>query len=151
MIASAFRSIEMFVALAGTECWGPGKASQHRERRKRSQFRLCLFCGKAERPRRWLEIHHVVKQAHGGSDAWENMIAVCHGCHRLIHNVERPIPFVGRLMLALQVLGPRESRAAVFVCRLLFRWFLARPSLSILPVEMRYRPVAVEARAEEAA
>jgi ribosomal protein S14 len=96
-----------------------------KERVKDSQNRQCLFCGRSEARYRKLEIHHVRKQEHGGSGSWSNTAALCGACHTLVHNVgNRETPLVGRIILAWQIIGPRESRFVTSICRLLFRCFL---------------------------
>ncbi|MCE6957604.1 HNH endonuclease [Cereibacter sphaeroides] len=50
----------------------------------------CELCGKPApfRSQRgdYLEVHHVVPLAHGGSDTPENCVALCPNCHREIHH-----------------------------------------------------------------
>jgi HNH endonuclease len=38
--------------------------------------------------RRHLEVHHIIFKARGGSDDPENLVTICHGHHRLIHDDE---------------------------------------------------------------
>ncbi len=102
---------------------GSQKWARRKENVKDRQNRQCLFCGRGEAKYRKLEIHHAKKQEHGGTDALRNVLAACPACHRLIHNVERSMPFAARLSLALQVLRP-ESALVTFLCRVLFRGFL---------------------------
>jgi hypothetical protein len=50
---------------------------------------------------------------------------LCPACHHVIHNVtDRGVPFAGRIILALQLLGSQESRIVASICRLLFRTLL---------------------------
>jgi len=113
-----------------------------KERVKDSQNRQCLFCGRSEARYRKLEIHHACKQENGGSDSWSNTLALCHACHTLVHNVgNRETPLVGRIVLAWQVIGPRESRLVTLICRLLFRCFLrSSAGSSFHPSALRVRP-----------
>ncbi len=41
----------------------------------------CQVCGS----RRNLEVHHQQFRARLGSDAPDNLITLCHGCHSLVH------------------------------------------------------------------
>ncbi len=41
----------------------------------------CQKCGKREQ----LEIHHLIRRSQAGDDAEENLIALCHSCHRKAH------------------------------------------------------------------
>ncbi len=52
-------------------------------------------CGR----RRFLEVHHVVARSRGGSNAAENLVTLCSGCHRVVHETgekrtaaARPVP-----------------------------------------------------------
>jgi hypothetical protein len=132
--------------VASAACAMNGHPSSHhqwwakrKDNVKNRQNRQCLFCGRGEG--RWgLEIHHVKRQAHGGTDALYNLVCACHACHRLIHNAERRMPFAGRLILALQVLSP-ESIFVTLVCRAMFRAFLMSPAASLFhPAALRLRP-----------
>ena len=42
----------------------------------------CQGCGHMER----LEVHHLVFRSHGGQNAEENLITLCHACHSMLHN-----------------------------------------------------------------
>lgn len=127
-----------------------------KERVKDAQNRQCSFCGRGESRRRRLELHHIRKREHGRSDSWRNTLALCHACHRLIHNVgDRTVPFVGRVILAMQVIGPGESWLLACVYRLLFWCFLCSPvGTSFHPSALHVRPAtqplgaAMEIRAE---
>lgn len=114
---------------------------KRRENVKDRQNRQCLFCGRRSGRHLQLEIHHVKKQEHGGSDAFRNVLAACHACHRLIHNAERSMPFAARLSLALQVLRP-ESILVTLVCRVLFRGLLkAAGANAFHPAALVLRPL----------
>ena len=116
--------------------------------KNRQRYR-CLFCGRRSASRRRLEIHHVRKIEHGGTNASKNLIALCHACHRgLVHRVEG-LTFVSRLILVLQILGPRESRAVTWLCGVLFRTFLLpRPASAARPAPL---PLSVTTATREAA
>lgn len=114
---------------------------KRRENVKDRQNRQCLFCGRRSGQRLELEIHHVQKQEHGGSDAFRNVLAACHACHRLIHNAERRMPLAARLSLALQVLRP-ESVLTTWICRMLFRGLLkATGATTFHPAALVLRPL----------
>lgn len=114
-----------------------------KENVKDRQDRKCLFCGRPQAKHRPLEIHHVRKIEHGGTDAFMNLIAVCHACHNFVHNVERDMPAISRVILALQILGPRESALLTWVCRFLFRVFLRSPAgTSFHPAALQLRRVS---------
>ena len=51
------------------------------------EFIPCLLCGK-----RASEIHHIIprSQITKGRDNIENLAALCHDCHYIIHNVKSP-------------------------------------------------------------
>jgi hypothetical protein len=120
---------------------GSARWARRKENIKDRQNRQCLFCGRGEAKYRKLEIHHVKKQEHGGTDARRNVLAACPACHRLIHNVERNMPFAARLNLALQVLRP-ESILVTWVCRMLFRAFLNSAEASgFHPAALLLRPL----------
>lgn len=40
----------------------------------------CVLCGVVER----LELHHVLPRAQGGGDVHDNLVFLCHECHRRI-------------------------------------------------------------------
>jgi hypothetical protein len=121
-----------------------------KERVKDSQNRQCLFCARSEARYRKLEIHHARKQENGGSDSWSNTLALCHACHTLVHNVgNRETPLVGRIILAWQIIGPRESGLVTSICRLLFWCFLRSPAgTAFHPSALQLRLRAVEVPTE---
>jgi len=43
-------------------------------------FVACEMCG-----RRAVDIHHIVYKSRGGTDDFENLIALCRHCHNLAH------------------------------------------------------------------
>ena len=46
----------------------------------------CTECRRRPRfDREVLEVHHVIWKVDGGSDARENLVTVCHPCHRRLH------------------------------------------------------------------
>ncbi len=52
-------------------------------------------CGR----RRFLEVHHVVARSRGGSNAAENLVTLCSGCHRVAHEIgERRSTAIGTLV-----------------------------------------------------
>lgn len=140
-------------SVPATEATGRSTSQQwaiRKERVKDHYNRQCVFCGRTEARHQKLEIHHSKKQEHGGSNSWANTLALCHACHKLVHNVgDRRVPLVGRIILAWQVIGPRESRLVTFGCRLLFRCFLrSSAGSSFHPASLHVRPAAVDAAAE---
>lgn len=123
---------------------GSQRWARRKENVKDRQNRQCLFCGRRSGRRLQLEIHHVKKQEHGGGDAFRNVLGACHACHRLIHNVERGMPFVARLSLIVQVVKP-ESMLATWVSRILFRCFLKSSGASAFhPAALVLRPLRTE-------
>ena len=46
----------------------------------------CEYCG------RWglMEIHHVKSRGSGGHDVAENLVNLCVGCHKRVHNGQIP-------------------------------------------------------------
>jgi 5-methylcytosine-specific restriction endonuclease McrA len=42
----------------------------------------CQLCGSMQQ----LEVHHRVFRSHGGKDAEENLVTLCHSCHSALHN-----------------------------------------------------------------
>lgn len=47
----------------------------------------CADCGSTDVPlSKDLHVHHIVKRSQGGSDETENLIALCAGCHRNVHD-----------------------------------------------------------------
>jgi len=48
---------------------------------KRDSWR-CQLCGSMQQ----LEVHHRVFRSHGGKDAEENLVTLCHSCHSALHN-----------------------------------------------------------------
>lgn len=53
----------------------------------------CQHCH-GRRGNRRLEVHHIIYRSQGGSDESDNLITVCHSCHRDIHD--------GKIVLNLQ-------------------------------------------------
>lgn len=117
-----------------------------KEQVKDSQNRQCLFCGRNEGRYKKLELHHVQKREHGGGNAWNNTLALCPACHHVIHNIaDRGIPFAGRIVLALQLLGSQESRVVMAICRLIFRFFLLSPAATAFHPAKLVRPLRAAA------
>ena len=48
---------------------------------KRDSWR-CQLCGSMQQ----LEVHHRVFRSHGGKDAEENLVTLCHSCHSALHD-----------------------------------------------------------------
>ena len=134
-------------AASGT-CRNGGKRwAVRRENVKDRQNRQCLFCGRYSSRRLNLEIHHVKKIEHGGTDALLNLVAVCHACHRFVHNVEREMPFMSRLILILQIIRP-ESLLIAWVSRLLFARFLRSAGATTFhPAALALRPAGANCAA----
>lgn len=44
--------------------------------------KYCEKCGKKDE----LEVHHIIPLVEGGSDDFENFVALCSDCHKLFHN-----------------------------------------------------------------
>ena len=59
---------------------------------KRRENGTCLLCGdegpfQDERSgRAFLEVHHIIPLAEGGSDSIYNVVALCPNCHRKMHH-----------------------------------------------------------------
>ena len=43
-----------------------------------------------------LEVHHIIFRNHGGSDKAENLITLCHTCHKRLHDGKITIDFTGK-------------------------------------------------------
>ena len=43
--------------------------------------KYCEKCGKEDE----LEVHHIIPLVEGGSDTFENFVALCSDCHKLFH------------------------------------------------------------------
>jgi len=59
----------------------------------------CQFC-KGKRKDSKLEVHHIIFRSKGGSDEAENLITLCHTCHKALHD--------GKISLDLQ--GKRKGQ-----------------------------------------
>lgn len=55
---------------------------------------VCYFCGleeptspktKGKKPRRLVELHHIVERNEGGGNHGENLVPCCSNCHSKIH------------------------------------------------------------------
>lgn len=68
------------------------KVAEHAKRRAAGKCELCRmpapFTNASNEP--FLESHHIVWLAHGGSDSIENTVALCPNCHRKMHVVNDP-------------------------------------------------------------
>lgn len=53
---------------------------------------LCVVCGRLGRVRAATEVHHVKPIAEGGSDADENLMALCTPCHSRITRQANAMP-----------------------------------------------------------
>lgn len=42
---------------------------------------LCVHCLQAGRTEPAVDVHHIVPRRNGGSDADDNLLALCHSCH----------------------------------------------------------------------
>ncbi len=95
----------------------------------------CLICGK----RAALTCHHVMSRRDGGADVRENLIGLCASDHTALHLVDRDLPLVSRLLIAVMVVfGPSPA-----VCRFLRLVFpvLVRRGVGFHPAELtRLRP-----------
>lgn len=56
-------------------------------RRAKDNCQLCLERGpfKKKDGSYFLEVHHVIWLSKGGTDAWDNVVALCPNCHRKMH------------------------------------------------------------------
>lgn len=52
----------------------------------------CEVCGSTA-----VDIHHITHKSQGGSDEYENLIALCRGCHNKAHNKAGCKEFQSRL------------------------------------------------------
>jgi 5-methylcytosine-specific restriction endonuclease McrA len=50
--------------------------------------------GKGCSSKRYLEVHHKIPRAMGGSNKAENLVTLCSACHRLVHKNQTSIPYV---------------------------------------------------------
>lgn len=69
----------------------------------------CELCGMSREEHREqsggdrdLHVHHIIPRSEGGGDYVENLMAVCHGCHRRLEQVTDKI---------IRYLNPRRDRA----------------------------------------
>jgi 5-methylcytosine-specific restriction endonuclease McrA len=46
----------------------------------------CSLCGWNESS---CDTHHIIERKHGGTNAMDNLIAVCPNCHRIIHKLKK--------------------------------------------------------------
>ncbi len=61
----------------------------------------CQCCkGKHKDPK--LEVHHIVYQSQGGSDEADNLITLCHTCHKAVHEGRLITKFKGKVKGALK-------------------------------------------------
>ena len=121
--------------------WNGGKRWHARKDSVRhSQNLQCLVCGQHLS----LEIHHVRKIAHGGTDALRNLVGVCHIDHRLIHDIERDTSLVSRLILILNIIAP-ESLLVAWASRFLFARFLRSGGTAFHPAALVFRPAGINA------
>ena len=51
-------------------------------------FFTCYICG-ADKPNDFRNMHHKVPKSLGGTDANDNLVALCQGCHHGLHAVAR--------------------------------------------------------------
>lgn len=56
-----------------------------------------------------LQVHHIDERAAGGSDEWDNLIALCLTCHTDVHS---KVPFTRRFTFA-ELMGHRASLFAL--------------------------------------
>jgi len=73
---------------------------------KRNASGRCQLCGAAapfqdQRGAPYLETHHIVWLARGGSDSIENTVALCPNCHRRMHVLDSP-PDITTLIAAVR-------------------------------------------------
>lgn len=53
---------------------------------KKARKKYCEYCGGT-----WgIEVHHYRSRGAGGNDGKENLISLCWGCHRKVHNGQIP-------------------------------------------------------------
>ena len=62
---------------------------------RRRAHGICDLCGAAapfmaKDGEPYLEVHHIVWLAHGGSDTLANTVALCPNCHRRMHQLDNP-------------------------------------------------------------
>lgn len=69
--------------------------------------RRCCLCRRFKPTR--LQVHHIDERAAGGSDEWDNLIALCLTCHTDVHS---KVPFTRRFTVA-ELKGHRASLFAL--------------------------------------
>lgn len=147
LVAPAATVLDNVGVASGSTTGATGRSTSQqwsirKEKIKDRQLRLCLCCGRGEARYQKLEIHHAKRRFNGGTNSWSNTAAVCHACHRAVHNIgDRYIPLAGRIILALQVVGPRESKFILSICKLIFRCFLRSAAETVFhPSAPQVRP-----------
>ena len=71
---------------------------------KRDGYR-CRHCGDSN----GLHPHHVIFKSHGGRDALNNLLTLCHTCHRGVHDGKLDITIVKLLEFDLVVKFTRKG------------------------------------------
>lgn len=61
----------------------------------------CRYC-KGKRKDSKLEVHHVIFRSQGGSDEEENLITLCHACHKELHDGKIKLNQLGKTKGALR-------------------------------------------------
>ena len=56
----------------------------------------CQYC-KGKHKDSKLEVHHIIYRCNGGSDEQENLITLCHTCHKDLHNGKIQPEFTGKV------------------------------------------------------
>jgi hypothetical protein len=73
-------------AVETTGSGGDDQSASVREARSEPRYQIvirqCETCGRAH----FLDVHHVVPRADGGSNDPDNLITLCAACHRMIHD-----------------------------------------------------------------
>lgn len=59
-------------------------------------------CCKGKHKDSKLEVHHIVYRSNGGSDEAENLITLCHTCHKAVHTGEKQLKLKGRMKSTLK-------------------------------------------------
>lgn len=67
----------------------------------------CQYCGKDapfidKQGEPYLEEHHVIRLADGGSDAIDNVVAICPNCHRKVHILNDQLDIISLVRIAEQ-------------------------------------------------
>lgn len=77
----------------------------------------CQYC-KGKHKDSKLEVHHIIYRSQGGSDEAENLITLCHICHKALHDGKINPKFIGKAKSQLKY----ATQMNIIRCQLLKRY-----------------------------